>query len=96
VARVTVTGVGRRVLVTGLGTFWGSRIAQAFEARDDVDLIVGVDGRAPRLPLTRTEFVKATRLCDLAARRARQVDTVLHAHPRSTTRAGSLMHETND
>jgi len=26
-----------RILVTGLGTFWGSRIAQALEQRDDVE-----------------------------------------------------------
>ena len=32
-----------RILVTGLGTFWGSRIAQALEQRPDVELVVGVD-----------------------------------------------------
>ena len=91
--------MGRRVLVTGLGTFWGSRIAQAFEARDDVDLIVGVDGRAPRLPLTRTEFVKADPSYAILQRvvRATQVDTVLHAHLEvDSTRAGPRrLHETN-
>ncbi|MBJ7514465.1 MAG: epimerase, partial [Acidimicrobiia bacterium] len=46
-----------RVLVTGLGTFWGSRLAQALEQFDDVEVIVGLDTDEPRLPLERTEFV---------------------------------------
>src|SRR5207237_9593793 len=37
--------MGRRVLVTGLGTFWGGRVAQAIERASDVDVIVGVDSR---------------------------------------------------
>jgi UDP-glucose 4-epimerase len=34
-----------RVLVTGLGTFWGSRVAQALESRPEIELVVGVDTR---------------------------------------------------
>ena len=34
---------GRRVLVTGLGTFWGGRVAQALEQDPNVDVIVGLD-----------------------------------------------------
>ena len=33
---------GRRVLVTGLGTFWGGRIAQALERDPSVEVIVGI------------------------------------------------------
>ncbi len=71
-----------RVLVTGLGTFWGSRIAQALEQDPDVELVVGVDTREPRLPLSRTEFVKADASYAILRRmvRATQVDTVLHTH----------------
>ena len=91
--------MGRRILVTGLGTFWGSRLAQALEARDDVDLIVGVDGRAPRLPLTRTEFVKADPSYAILQRvvRATHVDTVLHTHLEadSTRSSARRLHETN-
>ena len=36
-------GMGRRILVTGLGTYWGSRIAQALEHDPGVELVVGVD-----------------------------------------------------
>jgi UDP-glucose 4-epimerase len=32
-----------RVLVTGLGTFWGSKLAQALEALDAAEVIIGVD-----------------------------------------------------
>ena len=36
---------GRRVLVTGLGTFWGGRIAQALEADPTVDVIIELADR---------------------------------------------------
>ena len=51
--------MGRRVLVTGLGTFWGGRLAQALEKDPDVDVIVGLDTQEPRVELERTEFVNA-------------------------------------
>jgi UDP-glucose 4-epimerase len=88
-----------RILVTGLGTFWGSRIAQALEQRPEVDLVVGVDTREPRLPLTRTEFVKADASYAILQRmvRATQVDTVLHTHLEAdSTRVSSRrLHEVN-
>ena len=88
-----------RVLVTGLGTFWGSKLAQALEARDDVDVIVGVDRRAPRLPLRRTEFVRADASFTVLQRvvRATQVDTVLHTHLEvdSTRVTRRQLHERN-
>jgi UDP-glucose 4-epimerase len=88
-----------RILVTGLGTFWGSRIAQALEQRPEVDLVVGVDTREPRLPLSRTEFVKADASYAILRRmvRATQVDTVLHTHLEAdSTRVSSRrLHEVN-
>jgi len=88
-----------RILVTGLGTFWGSRIAQALERDPDVDLVVGVDTREPRLPLERTEFVHADASYAILRRmvRATQVDTVLHTHLEidSTRVAGRRLHEVN-
>jgi len=88
-----------RVLVTGLGTFWGSRIAQRLEQRGDVELVVGVDTREPRLPLARTEFVKADASYGILRRmvRATQVDTVLHTHLEvdSTTVAARRLHDVN-
>lgn len=88
-----------RVLVTGLGTFWGGRIAQMLEARDDVEVVVGVDTRDPILPLERTEFVRADSSYSILQRivHATEVDTILHTHliVDSTTISGRAMHEIN-
>ena len=45
---------GRRVLVTGLDTFWGGRMAQALEADPTVEMILGMGTNEPRVPLERT------------------------------------------
>ena len=61
--------------------------------------MVGVDTRVPRLPLMRTEFVKADASYAILQRmvRATQVDTVLHTHLEvDSTRASSRhLHEVN-
>jgi len=88
-----------RVLITGLGTYWGSRLAQHLEARDDVEVIVGLDTHAPRLPLERTEFVRADSSYSILHRivQATEIDTVLHTHliVDSTQLSGRAMHEIN-
>jgi UDP-glucose 4-epimerase len=88
-----------RVLVTGLGTFWGSRLAQRLEEMPDVEMIVGLDTREPRLPLERTEFVKADSDYSILDRivRATEVDTILHSHlvVDSTAIPGRALHEIN-
>jgi UDP-glucose 4-epimerase len=95
VARLTAM----RILVTGLGTFWGSRIAQLLEGHPDVELVVGVDRREPRLPLVRTEFVKADPSYAILQRivLATQVDTILHTHLEvdSTRATARRLHEVN-
>ena len=37
----------RRVLITGLSSYWGGRLAQALESFAEVEAIVGVDSRDP-------------------------------------------------
>jgi UDP-glucose 4-epimerase len=71
-----------RILVTGLGTFWGSRLAQHLETQPGVELVVGVDTRDPRLPLSKTEFVRADSSYSILQRivRATAIDTILHTH----------------
>ena len=71
-----------RVLVTGLSTYWGGRVAQALEQRPDVEVIVGLDTRDPRVPLERTEFVRADSSYSILSRivRATEIDTVVHSH----------------
>ena len=88
-----------RVLVTGLGTFWGSRLAQELESRRDVEVVVGVDTTDPVLPLERTEFVRADSSYSILQRmvHATEVDTILHTHliVDSTKLSGRAMHEIN-
>jgi UDP-glucose 4-epimerase len=48
----------RRILVTGLSTYWGGRLAQALEAFPEVEAIIGVAADEPQVELERTEYVK--------------------------------------
>lgn len=71
---------GRRVLVTGLATFWGGRLAQALEDDPTVDVVVGLDTQEPTVRLERTEYVRTDESYSILARivKATKVDTVLH------------------
>lgn len=75
-----MSGVGRRVLVTGLGTFWGGRVAQHLEADPNVEVIVGLDREEPTVPLERTEYVRTDESYSILSRivRATKVDTIIH------------------
>src|SRR3546814_1312394 len=72
--------MGKRVLVTGLGAFWGGRVAQALEADPSVDVIVGLDRYEPTVPLERTEFVRSDESYSILARivKAARIDTIVH------------------
>ncbi len=69
----------RRVLITGLSTYWGGRLAQALEGFEQIEAIIGVDSREPRRELERTEFVKVSNQHSLIQRivRAAEIDTVI-------------------
>ena len=90
---------GKRVLVTGLGTFWGGRVAQALERDPNVEMIVGLDTDAPKVQLERTEYVRADQSYSILNRivRATQVDTILHTFlvVDSTRMSGRELHEVN-
>jgi len=91
--------MGRRVLITGLASFWGGRVAQALEADPAVDVIVGLDTTEPTVPLDRTEFVRADQSYSILNRivTATKVDTILHTFlvVDSTRVSGRAMHEQN-
>lgn len=91
--------MGRRVLVTGLGSFWGGRAARALEVDPSVDVVVGIDTTEPKVALERTEFVRCDETYSILARlvRATQVDTVVHAGLIvDSTRSGERrLHESN-
>jgi UDP-glucose 4-epimerase len=73
--------MGRRILITGLASFWGGQVAQHFEQDPSVDVIVGMDTDDPVVELERTEFVRTDDSYSILARlvRSTQVDTVVHA-----------------
>jgi UDP-glucose 4-epimerase len=91
--------MGKRVLITGLGSFWGGRVAQALENDPEVEVIVGLDTVEPKVQLERTEFVRADQSYSILARivAATQVDTILHTFlvVDSSRMGGSKMHEIN-
>jgi len=90
---------GKRVLITGLGTFWGGRVAQALEADPSVDVIVGLDRHEPTMQLERTEYVRSDESYSILARivKAARIDTIVHTFlvVDSTMMRSRTMHEIN-
>ena len=72
--------MGRRVLITGLASFWGGLVAKALEQDDSVEVIVGLDTREPAVELERTEYVRSDENYSILSRivQATQVDTIVH------------------
>jgi UDP-glucose 4-epimerase len=69
----------RRILITGLSSHWGGRLAQQLEHDKAVEAIVGIDTIDPRHELERTEFVRVD-IDDALLRRiikAAAIDTVV-------------------
>jgi UDP-glucose 4-epimerase len=91
---------GRRVLITGVGSFIGSSLAAELERDPRVEYIAGLDTRPPRVRLERTELVGADTRAGAVGRLLfeRHVDTVVHEQivrrpgPGMSARA---MHELN-
>ncbi len=69
----------KRVLVTGLSSYWGGRLAEALEASEEVETIIGVDSQDPTRELERTEFVRVGTQHSLLRRivEAAEIDTVV-------------------
>ena len=89
----------RRILLTGLSTYWGGRLAQALERDRDIDVIIGVDSEDPTRELDRTEFVRVGTQHALLRRivEATEIDTVVDARlvVDSATTTPQLVHENN-
>jgi UDP-glucose 4-epimerase len=70
-----------RVLVTGISTYWGGRLAQAIEKDANVEAIIGVSPDDPVCELERTEFVRVGLQHALLRRivDAAEIDTVVDA-----------------
>ena len=50
---------GRRVLITGVGSYLGGALARRLEEDPEFEYVAGLDTRRPTLPLGRTEFISA-------------------------------------
>jgi UDP-glucose 4-epimerase len=89
----------RRVLVTGLSSYWGGRLAQALESFPEIETIIGVDVREPTRELERTEYVKVGNQHSLIQRivTAAEIDTVIDTRlvVDAIAAAGAVAHENN-
>ena len=90
----------RRVLITGVGRFWGANLARQLERDHGLDFVCGVDTREPMGEFGRTEVVKGDirnpaigRLLDVT-----RVDTVVHTQIFGADRpgeSGRTLHDMN-
>ena len=71
--------MSRRVLITGISSYWGGRLAQVLERDEDIDVIIGVAPDDPSCPLERTEYVRVGTQHALLRRivHAAEIDTVI-------------------
>jgi UDP-glucose 4-epimerase len=88
-----------RVLVTGLSSFWGGRLAQVLERDPAVETIIGVSPEDPTCELQRTEYVRVGTQHALLRRivQAAEIDTVVDSRliVDSTTASPRVAHEAN-
>jgi UDP-glucose 4-epimerase len=88
-----------RVLVTGLSTFWGGRLAAELESDPDVEAIIGIDRTPPKVALERTEYVQVADAHSLIQRivEAAEIDTVVDTRlvVDSTVTSAKRAHENN-
>ncbi|MHB8245072.1 MAG: NAD-dependent epimerase/dehydratase family protein [Acidimicrobiales bacterium] len=91
--------MGRRILLTGLDTFWGGRVAATLEQDPEVEMLLGMGTGSPSVELERTEFVRTDNSYSLLSRivRATEVDTIVHTFlvVDSSSMSGRALHETN-
>ena len=71
---------GRRVLITGVGSYFGCALARALERDPEVEYVAGLDTRRPPASLERTELIDADIRNPVIGRLIPQaeVDTVVH------------------
>lgn len=74
-------------------------MAQALESRPDVEMILGLGTKEPRVPLERTEYVRSDQKYSILNRivRATQVDTIVHTFLETNSVAvpNRVLHEIN-
>jgi len=89
----------KRILVTGVSTYWGGRLAQALEKDTAIETIIGVGTDDPACELERTEFVRVGLQHALLRRivQAAEIDTVIDTRMivDSLTAPPRVAHEAN-
>ena len=89
----------KRILVTGVQTYWGYRVARALEEHPEVETIIGVAPEDPLGELERAEYVKVGAQHALLRRivQAARIDTVIDTRlvVDSVTTSPRLAHENN-
>src|SRR3954449_13531012 len=89
----------KRILITGLSTFWGGRLAQVVERDPEVEAVIGVSPEDPTCELERTEFVRVGTQHALLRRivDAAEIDTVVDTRlvVDSLTASPRAAHEVN-
>jgi UDP-glucose 4-epimerase len=89
----------KRILITGVSTYWGGRLAQALETDHEIDAIIGVSPDDPSCPLERTEYVRVGLHHGLLRRivDAAEIDTVVDTRlvVDSLTASPRVAHEAN-
>jgi UDP-glucose 4-epimerase len=76
---MTAADGSRRILILGVSSYLGGRLAQALERQADVQSVIGIDTEDPRVEFARTEFVRVATEPPLLKRilNAATIDTVL-------------------
>jgi UDP-glucose 4-epimerase len=71
---------GRRIVVTGISTHWGTELARRLERDPRVDYIAGIDTEPPVADLERTDFIEADVRSAVLSRLlpVTEADTVVH------------------
>jgi UDP-glucose 4-epimerase len=89
----------RRVLITGVSTFWGGRLARALEQDPRIETIIGVAPEDPTCALERAEYVRVGTQHALLRRivQAAAIDTVVDTRLMVDSAAASsrAIHENN-
>ena len=71
---------GRRVVITGVASHWGSELARRLERDPSIEYLAGIDTGPPPVELERTELIEADIRSPLLSRLlpGTRADTVVH------------------
>jgi UDP-glucose 4-epimerase len=71
---------GRRVVITGISSRWGSELARVLERDPRIDYLAGIDSRPPPVSLERTDLIEADLRNPALSRLlpSTEADTIVH------------------